>query len=509
MLIDNYPELLLFRDIVFLFKSMMVPSSDKLPELKCWGPQDAALEWKFKAASQKDLDGDVSYGKFAVKGFGKWLECSSYVKEEDPAATDGGGGGSNNGHLESKTGGGEKNSRGRGKSVAASVMGAASGLIAKGRRGMTRLVELVAGQKPRAPPSGANPSHLAGVRVVTEDDVLHLKTLPDFDGRLRARDSELLLQYLTAPYLRIPMILGFFSDQVRINALCDKELQGVLDATLFEPGEWQEMYEKEAPKVIPPPTRSHLHTPCGLLFNELQKSPRVTVEAVEKMLDLVLDLDTGKFTPSSSPLTMYIIRLVVRVESFVSFLVWHDDWKAQHTNQLGEQDTVTGTGYASWVRGLDCPEEHVTVLRGCHERLQHRLLDVFKVLDSWLNHALEDRKVNQACVILCHMAYLHRNLRVDTFTRESVATLLTAHVFININYRFDVECPVPGFKGLNVSESSSSSSGSQGGAGGGSKSGRRRARRGRRCQVSVRACERSRRRNGGRTDAVAWTSTPM
>jgi len=31
------------------------------------------------------------------------------------------------------------------------------------------------GQKPRCPPSGANPTALTGQQVVTEDDVLHIR----------------------------------------------------------------------------------------------------------------------------------------------------------------------------------------------------------------------------------------------------------------------------------------------------------------------------------------------
>lgn len=61
--------------------------------------------------------------------------------------------------------------------------------------------------RPRALPSGANPGVLAGQECETEDDVLHLKTPPTFDNTLRAPDSELLLTLLTAPYLRIPLVL--------------------------------------------------------------------------------------------------------------------------------------------------------------------------------------------------------------------------------------------------------------------------------------------------------------
>ena len=68
---------------------------------------------------------------------------------------------------------------------------------------------------PRAPPSRASVEVLAGSGVVTEDDVLHVKSLPSFDGRLKPHDAELLLQYLTVPYLRVPLLLRFFADRSR------------------------------------------------------------------------------------------------------------------------------------------------------------------------------------------------------------------------------------------------------------------------------------------------------
>jgi hypothetical protein len=83
--------------------------------------------------------------------------------------------------------------------------------------------------------------------ILTEDDVLHVKQLPDFDGHLRARECELLLQYLTAPYMRIPLVIHFFADQVRINALSNVQLQGVVDAVVFEPSLFQEAMVKETP----------------------------------------------------------------------------------------------------------------------------------------------------------------------------------------------------------------------------------------------------------------------
>jgi hypothetical protein len=143
VLLDNYPELGLFRDIVFTFKLLQVPTNDGLPELRPWLATDAALAWSFK---EKD---DEAASRFVVKGFqSKALSCA-YTHQED--------------HHSHKSSG---------------VMGKVKGFF-----GMVTL--------PRAPPSGADPSNLLEVSddCATEDDILHIKELPDFDKTLSGRDS--------------------------------------------------------------------------------------------------------------------------------------------------------------------------------------------------------------------------------------------------------------------------------------------------------------------------------
>ena len=64
-------------------------------------------------------------------------------------------------------------------------------------------------------------------RISKEEDVLHLKQLPSFDGALRPAESELLLQYLTVPYLRVPLLLRFFAEPSHVTALGSAKLQVV------------------------------------------------------------------------------------------------------------------------------------------------------------------------------------------------------------------------------------------------------------------------------------------
>ena len=77
---------------------------------------------------------------------------------------------------------------------------------------------------------------VVSINVTTEDDILHLRNLPTFDSSITTSDSELLLSYLTEPYLRIPLVIQFFATEDRIHSLKSPELRELLDSVLFEPG---------------------------------------------------------------------------------------------------------------------------------------------------------------------------------------------------------------------------------------------------------------------------------
>ena len=72
---------------------------------------------------------------------------------------------------------------------------------------------------------------------------MHLdnKELPTFGHVLSPSDAEKFVQFLTVPYIRIPLILDFFAngDPSRLSALRTKSLQMIVDAALFEPARWK------------------------------------------------------------------------------------------------------------------------------------------------------------------------------------------------------------------------------------------------------------------------------
>lgn len=167
------------------------------------------------------------------------------------------------------------------------------------------------------------------VSVVNEDDVLHLenKELPTFGNVLTPSDSERFIQFLTVPYIRIPLILDFFAtgDPTRLTALKTKSLQLIVDAALFEPGRWKPAdftdFVNEVPIVDIDRLEAILATSHGTLFNEIAKSPEVLTSSVLKILERALDMDIGRYLPkaSSGPLILYAIRLAVRVEGFLKY----------------------------------------------------------------------------------------------------------------------------------------------------------------------------------------------
>ena len=125
--------------------------------------------------------------------------------------------------------------------------------------------------------------------------------MPNFGNRLRARDAELLLQYLLVPYLRIPLLVRFLADRGRLQALMAPQLQAVLDAAVFEPGPWRSPASLGVTEVVPCTDRTTLATPAGLLVQELRYAPAPFVASLEQMIEAALEMDVGKYSPSSSP----------------------------------------------------------------------------------------------------------------------------------------------------------------------------------------------------------------
>jgi thiol-disulfide isomerase/thioredoxin len=87
-----------------------------------------------------------------------------------------------------------------------------------------------------ASPSDA--SALLNVERPTEDDILHHAALPSFGDVLNEEESVHLLSCLTVGYIRIPLVLDFFTTQDRHTYLFTEVLQKLLRSVVFEPGQF-------------------------------------------------------------------------------------------------------------------------------------------------------------------------------------------------------------------------------------------------------------------------------
>jgi len=331
-------------------------------------------------------------------------------------------------------------------------------------------------------PSVATPSFLTSpIPSKTEDDILHIRNLPTFDDVLGQRDSELLLSYLTVPYLRIPLVLTFLATEDRIHFLRSKRLQELVDAVLFEPGRFLSLplggilAKEPEPQMVPTANPEHLATPYGMLFNELHRSPDVIITNVLKLLKLALDLDTGTvYEENAVAIILFIVRLACRIENFMDMIV-----------RYGRANS----------RASPFPQlRQVVIYPSILERLQEGLNDLSKMLrgpvrriiQDWNAEAVsnsatamaqsessaapdildrqaaknmesradDDQKVDVntriACTMQAHLLLIYRNVDASEMSERIARDLVAASLFLttrhtwNLKFYFSIRCPSRG-----------------------------------------------------------------
>ena len=65
----------------------------------------------------------------------------------------------------------------------------------------------------------------------------------------------------------------------------------------------------------------------GLLFNELRYAAHGILTPILRLVELALELDSGKFVSTTGPIILYVARLIVRIESYFLFMIEHYDWE--------------------------------------------------------------------------------------------------------------------------------------------------------------------------------------
>ena len=404
---DDMPEFAALRDIVFYFKVFMAPTAKYLPARRPWRVADAVLRWEARGDGRGD-GASLQAKAFSLDGksFHDFQLNRAYEAKRKRSAGGVGGGGS--------------------------VVGQAFSFVKA----------MVNGETPRAEVSAADPSHLAGFEtgsgraIEGEDDVLELPATAHgsgpslqhtFDRRISDREAELLLTYLTAPYVRIPLLLAFFTPQHRTGLLSMYQVQEMLDAALFEPGAWQPDRPRVPPATVPAQSRDGFATECGLLVNELQHAPAPVARALVEIGKNALDLDMGSFDlqRGSCQTILYALRLLVRAESHVCALLDH---------------APAPTRSARKTRGMQPSLAARSVLPKLRRELRELLWErYFYVLERWCAKALETRDGARACVLMSHLALLCKNLDGKAMEYREASTLLVAQTYLISFFPWDLD----------------------------------------------------------------------
>jgi hypothetical protein len=198
------------------------------------------------------------------------------------------------------------------------------------------------------------------------------------------------MQYLSAPYIRIPLVLQFFANQEQTANLSSPALMEVLDCVMFEPGQWQAEAIRPRAENIPttPEENGVMATPLGLLFNELHFAQEAVTGPIEQMVHNVLELDSGRFSPTSSPAALYVIRLVVRVHAYIRCVLQHSDWreKIEERNRVGSRNNAkSNSGGRSEDSEVKSDEDDISWLGGVPGAAGDHPIRTDKKVSEYLN----------------------------------------------------------------------------------------------------------------------------
>ena len=274
----------------------------------------------------------------------------------------------------------------------------------------------------------------------TEDDILHIKNLSTFDDSLGQRDSELLLSYLTVPYLRLPLMLTFFATEDRIHALRSEKLREVLDSVLFEPNRYLPAGVLSVPSLVPCNNPQLLSSAYGLLINELARSPDVAVSCTLRLLRLAVDLDVGTVRSTTVDIILYVVRLACRVDNYLSYLLGRQD--DQYASVMRERE-LTGA-----LRQV-C-EEGLMLLRRELRGVVHRMLEAWsdeamKEIEKSIEAAIkraDDTKMDEntrlACTMHAHLVLIYRNLTLSAINENIASQLVSSYIFLTTRHTFNM-----------------------------------------------------------------------
>ena len=296
--------------------------------------------------------------------------------------------------------------------------------------------------------------------VKTEDDVLYTRDLPTFEDELFGQDCELLMSYLTVPYLRIPLVLGFFSTEVRIRSLTVPALRELLEAVLFEPDRWISPNNQRAlPSTVPAPAKQ-MGCYNGLLLNELSRSPEHITGSLIRFLQIAADSRDAKYNSKQAIVLYYAVRTVARIEGYMIFLLelarqfmWGSANPQLPLGPFARCLRCLGFDVQGAVRRRDGDTREVAALKRAHRQLRETIddLGLHKTLGTWAAEAVAQRNWVAASRCHAHIMLVYGNLRTCDYDAdpelarrflESAFFVLVRHSF-GIHEKDDLELEVP------------------------------------------------------------------
>ncbi|CAK9023707.1 unnamed protein product [Durusdinium trenchii] len=306
--------------------------------------------------------------------------------------------------------------------------------------------------------SAALASKYTGRAVVrTEDDLLYLRSLPTFEDRLRPSDAEALLSFLTVPYIRMPLMLAFFTSADRVNCLFSDTLRSILHAVILEPGKflmpgrWH-----DCPQMVPAASAAEaelLATPFGQLLTELSCSPKMPLSLSGRLLELALVL-ANSVTSDTVGVVLFAIRVAARVESATSLLL------RAHSGGIRSSPLLAAS--------LNMSESVLGELRAGKQYLRRLFSEAFQWIDTWLDELKDlikkeagaqdagrpeaqrareaetkqkrvDEHMRCACNLHAHSILMLRNVDLEEDGPSTVCSLLSSFAFLSMHHTFNLQ----------------------------------------------------------------------
>jgi hypothetical protein len=166
-------------------------------------------------------------------------------------------------------------------------------------------------------------------------------------------------------------------------------------------------------------------------------APNVVLDAILQMLDKAIDMDTGTYSEISDSI-LYIIRLAIRVESYLLFLV------SNHRHHKKNKSQYSGAYDEAIIRGLECNEDTIEKAMVCQSDLRHILDDkVFKIIARWIKRCKQKGRMKDACMLHAHLSLIYSNITPDELDARTVFTMLACQIFLFNNYKYDLDIVGP------------------------------------------------------------------